>query len=374
MHLSFQKSFYVIGSIIGLCAVFILAKAVLIPIAFAFLTACILFPAARKLESWGTNEPVAALLSILGVFLVFGVATFLFSNQMLQLSDNTFTDFKVKNLNVLADATLFINENIEFLPPLEKGDLLHKIQNWVNRSAGTLVSKTFSSTANIIFGLITAIIYTFLILIYKRGLVRGLLQFYPQDQRDRAFKMLKSVQQVGQQYLLGMMIVVLILGCVNSFGLWIIGLDTPFLFGFLAAFLALIPYAGTSLGAALPVLYAILSYDSLWIPIIIAAFFWCVQVIESNFLTPKIAGGSLQINPLSSILAIVIGASVWGIAGMILFLPLAAMVKVVCEEYEELKPLALLIGQQNYHTQNADDTVMGRGMKRIRALFSFLKK
>ncbi|MGM0462050.1 MAG: AI-2E family transporter [Fibrobacterota bacterium] len=373
MHLSFQKSFYVIGSIIGLCAVLILAKAVLIPIAFAFLTACILFPATRKMESWGTNEPVAALLSILGVFLVIGTTVFLFSSQILQLSDS-FTDFKVKYLNVMADATLFINENIEFLPPLEKGDLLHKIQNWVNKSAGTLVSKTFSSTANITFGLITSIIYTFLILIYKRGLVRGLLKFYPQKQRDRAFKMLQSVQQVGQQYLLGMMIVVLILGCVNSFGLWIIGLDTPFLFGFLAAFLALIPYAGTSLGAAIPVFYSILSYDSIWMPITIAAFFWCVQVIESNFLTPKIAGGSLQINPLSSILAIVIGASVWGIAGMILFLPLAAMVKVVCEEYEELKPLALLIGQQNYHTQNADDTAMEKGMKRIRALFSFLKK
>jgi predicted PurR-regulated permease PerM len=174
-----------------------------------------------------------------------------------------------------------------------------------------------------------------------------LVIFIPRSIENKAFKMFKSVQKVGQQYLFGMMIIVLILGFVNSIGLLIIGIDNPFLFGFLAAVLALIPYAGTFLGAAIPILYAFINYDSIWMPLTIAIFFWFVQVIESNFLTPKIVGGNLKINALTSILSIIIGASVWGIAGMIIFLPFAAMLKVVCEEYEELKPIALLIGDQN---------------------------
>jgi len=369
MHLSFQKVFYIIATVIGLLTILILAKVVLIPIAFAFLIAFILFPLARKLEFWGTNEIVSAFLSILGLLLIVGAAIFLFSNTIIHISEDL-TDFKVTILNVFADATLFINKNIGFLPQLEKGELLDNIKNWLNESSGVLLGQAFSSTTNIVFGLLTSIIYTFLILIYRKGLVRALISFYPQEHRENAFKMFKSVQQVGQQYLFGMMVIVLILGFVNSIGLWIIGIDYPFLFGFMAAVLALIPYAGTFLGSAIPVLYALISYDSIWMPITIAIFFWLVQLIESNYLTPKIVGGNLKINAFTSIISIIIGASIWGIAGMVLFLPFAAMLKTVCEQYIELKPFALLIGESNYNTKNMNDKFTGKWFKKIKTLFS----
>lgn len=370
MNLSFQKVFYVIATFIGLFAILILAKAVLIPIAFAFLIAFILFPVVRKFESWGANEIVSASLSILGLALIIGGGVFLFSNQVILLSEDL-NHFKIKILDVFADATLLINKNIGFLPHhLEKGELLDKIKNWLSGSAGSLLSQAFNNTASFVLGLLMSVIYTFLILIYRNGLVRALTSFYPQEHRERAFKMFKSVQQVGQKYLLGMMVVLVILGFVNSIGLWIIGIDNPFLFGFLAAVLAIIPYAGTLLGAAIPILYSFITFDSIWMPITIAIFFWLVQVIESNFLTPKIVGGNLKLNALTSILSIIIGASVWGIAGMILFLPFAAMLKTVCEQYIELKPFALLIGEKNYNTKEVNDKFSGKWFKKIKTWFS----
>ncbi len=369
MHLSFQKVFYVIASVIGLFAILILAKAVLIPVAFAFLIAFILLPVVRKLESWGASEVLSALLSILGLLLIIGGGIYLFSNQIILLSQNL-TDFKAKILNLFADATILINKNFGFLPQLEKGELLDTIKNHLNESAGTLLSQTFNSTTNILFGILTTIIFTFLILIYRKGLVRALLGFFPLENRNKAFKMLKSIQQVGQQYLFGMTIIILLLGFVNSVGLWVIGIDSPFLFGYLAGFLALIPYAGTFIGAAIPVLYAFISHDGIWMPITIAVYFWFVQFIESNFLTPKIVGGNLKINALASILSIIIGASVWGIAGMVLFLPFAAMLKVVCEQYEELKPIALLIGEQNNTTKNVNNKYIGKWFKKVKSWFS----
>ncbi len=369
MHLSFQKAFYVIATVIGLFTILILAKIVLVPIAFALLIAFILFPVTRKFESWGTNKIMAAFLSILALLLVIGGGVFLFSNQIIQLSKDL-TDFKDKILGIFAEVTLFINKNIAFLPQLEKGQLFDKLKDWLNKSAGMLLGQTFRGTADFSFGLVTSIIFTFLILIYRSGLVRAFIRFFPQEKRKKAFKMFKSVQQVGQQYIFGMMVIVVILGVVNSLGLLIIGIDSPFLFGFLAAILALIPYVGTFIGAAIPILYSFISYDSIWIPIAIAIFFWGVQFIESNFLTPKIVGGNLKINALTSILSIIIGASVWGIAGMILFLPFAAMLKVVCEEYEELKPFALLIGEQNYKTKDVDDEFIGKWIKKIKIWFS----
>lgn len=369
MHLSFQKVFYAIATVVGLFAILIMAKAVLIPVSFAFLIAFILFPIARKFESWGTNETISAFLSILSLFLIIGGGIYLFSNQIVQLTKNL-TDFNAKILNVFADVTLLINRNNEFLPQLERGELMEKIKTWLNESGGRLIGQTFSSTASIIFGLLTSIIFTFLILIYRKGFVNALVSFYPLEHKDRAFRMFKSVQKVGQQYLFGMMVIMLILGLVNSIGLWIIGIDSPFLFGFLAAILAIIPYAGTILGAAIPVLYSFISYDSIWMPITIAIFFWFVQFIESNYLSPKIVGGNLRINALTSILSIIIGAAVWGIAGMILFLPFAAMLKAVCEEYIELKPFAMLIGDQKNHRKDNSDILNDKWFQKIKAWFS----
>jgi predicted PurR-regulated permease PerM len=248
--------------------------------------------------------------------------------------------------------------------------LLENIKNWLNESAGKLLSQTFNSTAQIIFGLITTIIFTFLILIYRKGLVLALISFFPKEHREKAFKMFKTVQQVGQKYLLGMMVVMVILGFVNSVGLWIIGIDSPFLFGFLAAVLAIIPYAGTFLGAAIPILYSFISYDSIWMPITITVFFWFVQFIESNYLSPRIVGGNLKINAFTSIFSIIIGASVWGIAGMILFLPFAAMLKVVCEKYEVLKPIALLMGEHNANTKDVNNKWIVKWGKKIKTWVS----
>jgi predicted PurR-regulated permease PerM len=126
-----------------------------------------------------------------------------------------------------------------------------------------------------------------------------------------------------------------------------IGIDNPFLFGFLGATLAIIPYIGTVLGAVIPIIYAFVSYDSLWMAVAVALLFWFIQLLSDNFLTPRIVGGSLKINALTAILSLFVGAAAWGLAGMILFLPFTAMLRVVCEEFEELKPVALILGEQN---------------------------
>jgi predicted PurR-regulated permease PerM len=369
MHLSFQKVFFVLGSVFGFVAFLVLAKEILIPLAFAFLISFILLPVSRKFEKWGANRIVSAVLSMFSMTLILVGGIFIFSNQIVDLSEN-FTDFKEKILQLFADVTHYINQKTGLTGDMEPGDLLEKLKSWLSRSGGDIAGQTFSGTSNFLVGLISTIVFTFLILIYRSGLVRAMVHFFPQENRERAFKMFKSVQKVGQHYLLGMTIIVLILGFVNSIGLWIIGVDNPFLFGFLAAILAIIPYVGTLVGAAIPILYAFMSYDSIWMPITIAIFFWAVQFIESNFLTPKIVGGNLKVNALTSILSIIIGASIWGVAGMILFLPFSAMFKEVCEEYIELKPVAMLIGDRNYNDEKKDGELQSKWFKKIRAWFS----
>jgi predicted PurR-regulated permease PerM len=351
MNISFQKLFYALAVVIGLFAIMILGKPILIPLAFALFMSFILFPLAKKLESWGMKKVLAAFLSVLTVILIISGGIFLFSTQLIELAKEL-TNFQDRIIRALADVTVYINKNVDFIPNLEKNELSDKIKGMFKESTGPLVSKTFTTSTTFLAGLFGTIIFTFLILIYRNGLTHALMGFSPVDKKERVLKMFKSIQQVGQKYLSGMVLLIFTTGLANSIGLWIIGIDNPFLFGFLAAFLAIVPYVGTALGALIPILYAFVSYDSLWPVFAVAILFWFVQLVTDNFLSPKIVGGSLRINALASILSLIIGALVWGVAGMILFLPFTAMLKVFCAEYEELRPIALLIGNHDYKENN----------------------
>ena len=346
MNLSFQKLFYAIATVFALFAILILAKPILIPLSIALLISFILFPLARKFETGRIGKTFAAFLSIFVVILIIAVVIYFFSTQIMSVAQD-FTHFKDKIINAFTDVTVYINNNVSFVENLERDELFNRMKAWLTDSTGFLLSKTVNGTATMLAGLLATIVFTFLFLIYRDGLTQAFLAFSPEDKRNRVFKMFKSVQQVGQKYLFGMLFLTLVIGLANSVGLLIIGIDNPFLFGFLGAALAIIPYIGTTMGAIIPVIYAFVSYNSIWTAVAVALLFWAVQLVSDNFLTPKIVGGSLKINALTAILSLFIGAAVWGLAGMILFLPFTAMLRVICEEFEELKPLALIMGEQN---------------------------
>ncbi|MBP6184285.1 MAG: AI-2E family transporter [Saprospiraceae bacterium] len=359
MNFSFQKLFYAIATIFSLLAIMVIGKPILISLGFALLLSFILYPLTKRFESWRLNYIIAAFLSILVLFILFGGVVLFFSTQISQLP-NDLSNFQDKLMVLFTDLIVYINANINLEKDLKSAELLEQIRTWVQSVAFPVAEDTFYSTTRFLAGLLATVIYTFLLLIYRKGLTQAFVQFAPEANRDRVLNMLKNVQKVGQKYLTGVVTLILILGFANSIGLWIIGIDSPFLFGFLAAAMSIIPYVGTTLGASIPVLYAFMTNDSLWIPLIITGMFWSIQLIESNFLGPKVIGSILSVNALAAILSLIIGASVWGIAGMILFLPFTAMLKVVCEEFEVLRPVALLIGSQS----NDDDDIRNKPVRK----------
>ena len=365
MNMSFQKTFYVIATVIALFVVLSFARVILIPLGLAFLITCILYPVTKKLEYWGLNEMLAAFLSILLFIAIIGGSLLFFSTQIISLSKEA-SDFQEKLMGLFTDVLVFLNTKTGFELNLDRTELLNQLKEWLKASAGTLAGSTFNSAAAFITLVMATFVYTFLLLIYRKGFTRAFIKFFPEAEAGRAFKMFKNIQQVGQNYLSGMLTLIIILGFANSIGLWIIGIDSPFLFGFLAATLSIIPYVGTTLGATIPVVYAFMSHDALWEPIAVIILFWSVQVVETNFLSPKIVGSRIKVNALAAILSLIIGAAVWGIAGMILFLPFASMLKVICEEFEPLQPVALLIGDQNDTEKKRNNKTAGKAHKSIK--------
>ncbi len=362
MKFSFERLFYAIATVFAIFAFMIFAEPILIPLAYALLISFILLPVAQKFESWGLNRVLATLITMLAVVFLIGGGIFFLSTQIIDLAKE-FSQIKDKILQVLADITFYINANLKFVPDLEKDEMIEWLKNLVGESAGYLVGQTFNNTAAFLASLLSTIVFIFLILIYRSGLTYAFTLFFDEGERKKALEMFKSMQQVGQRYLLGMVILIIILGSANSIGLLIIGIDNPFLFGFLAALLAIIPYVGSTLGAAIPILYTFVTFDSIWMTVAVVVLFWVIQFLEGNFLSPKIVGGSLKINALAAILSIIIGGSMWGIAGMILFLPFTAILKVLCEEYESLRPIGVLIGEQNLKMDEKEDKSIGKKLQ-----------
>ena len=373
MSLSFQKLFFAIATVIAFFAILILARPILVPLGFALLISFILYPLAKKLETLGINRMFAAFLSMLIMALIIGGGISFFLTQITNLP-NVLSDFQDKIMGLLKDIIIYINSHVNLETDLEQDYLIEQLTEWFKNVAFPVAENTFYTTTSFLAGLLATIVYTFLLLIYRTGLTQAFIKFSPIDKRGIAFNMFKKVQKVGQKYLSGMIVLIIILVLANSLGLWIIGVDSPFLFGFLAAAMSIIPYVGTTLGASIPILYAFMSHDSLWIPFAVAVLFWAIQLIESNFLSPKIVGSSLQINALAAILSLLIGASVWGVAGMILFLPFVAMLKVICEEYEPLKPVALLIGDQKEDENGMQGRSIFNRLEKIRIRMSKFNK
>ncbi len=107
----------------------------------------------------------------------------------------------------------------------------------------------------------------------------------------------------------------------------------------------MVPFLGPIFGSILPVLYALLTMDSLIYPLLVLGGFYVIQLFESNLFTPTIVGSQVSMNAMVTLFLLFVGAQIWGLAGMILFIPMGAILKVVCDEVDSLKPLGFLLGR-----------------------------
>jgi predicted PurR-regulated permease PerM len=341
---SSKKVFYSLGAVVLIFGIMYIAKGMLIPLAFAILGLVILYPISRWFEKKGINHLFSSILTvIIAVLIVLGIIA-LFSTQVANVVGDI-QNFSGKLTDTLKNLINSLNQILPEGAEIDRTRLLERGKQFLFESGGPIISETIGFTGEFVSGALITLIYLFFILFYLRRIVEALTLLVEEEQRKKFREMLASIQKVGQEYVTGILTLIIILGILYSIALSIFGLDYPILFGFLAAIMAIVPYIGTATGVLIPVAYAFFTFDSMLLPLGILLTFWGIQIVEGNFLTPKIVGGSMHINALAAIFALILGGFIWGIAGMILFLPLMAMFRIVCRYYKGLHPLAKLIGE-----------------------------
>ena len=249
-------------------------------------------------------------------------------------------------------------------------------KDWINENASTImeaplsfVGQSISSSTALLTSTLLCFLYTFFLLLYRSSIKQFVLIQFTEEKRTKAEDVLKKIQTVIQKYLSGIAIVMVVLGVMNSFGLFFIGIDYPLFWGFLAAFLAIIPYVGTFIGGFLPFAYSLATADSLLQPTLVIVLFTFVQALEGNIITPKIVGSSVKINPLAAIIALVTGGFIWGVAGLILALPLIAVLRIIMAQIDFLKPLSVLLSNNFYGNSEVFEEKFDKERFRVRSFF-----
>lgn len=341
---SLDKTFKILSILVLSCVVLVFGKPLFIPLAFALFISFILYPICKKLESKGVSKGLAASAGI-GILFLFGavLVSILYIQLVRFASDWGEMSSKFSSLMDSVKSYFISSWN------LNPGE----VDRWSDDLVHSLASRVFSlvETFSISFFvnvvmLILIPIYVFLILYYRHLLVELVLGFFPKERTAKMREVVVLAVSTYYGFVKGMLVVYFTVGILNSIGLLLLGIPHAILFGFLTAIMTFIPYIGIVVASLLPISYAWITYDSAWYPLGVVAVFAFVQYLEANLIFPWAVSQRLKLNTFATLIVIITGGVLWGAAGMILFVPFAAILRLIAERIDGWDGLARFLGKE----------------------------
>ncbi len=333
--------------IVGLAVVFMFivnAANILSPILLAFFLTILLYP----LFKWLIGKKVPEMLAIAIVLLVLLTVMALFVWFISTNISRLIADFPTLKANVtihLENLSNWINRKTNFSTQRQLQLINQQSEKLVNFAGGYLGGIASSVTALFIFfGLVP--IYIFLLLFYRNLLLRFLFLWYKESEHDRVRETVQEMKAIIKSYLGGLLIQIAYITILLGGVLMLFGIKHALLIGVLFAILNLIPYIGALIGNVIGVLLTLTSSESLSPILTVLIAIAAVQFLDNNILMPKIVGSKIRINALTSIVAVITGGALAGIAGMFLSLPVIAVLKVVFDRSNHLRQWGVLLGDE----------------------------
>jgi predicted PurR-regulated permease PerM len=291
----------------------------------------------RKLR----NRIIAILIAYLvAVVPLFAVLFFFFNQSRILFGD--ISSLRDKIGNMAGQFMDWFNEQFSIDPKTSSDWISENLSSTMDIPIG-VAQVSFQSGTTIMANMVLIVLITYFLLLYRTAFKNFFLSQVGPKYRETTEALFIQLRKLAKRYMIGQGVVVIILGILIGSGLWLIGVPYPFFWGFLAGFLEIIPYVGTSIGAILPITYMLMVSDSLWQPLAVLVWYIIIQQLEGNLISPNIMGASIKVNPLFIIIGLFLGGFIWGISGMILALPVLAISKEVFRSFEVLAPLSYLM-------------------------------
>lgn len=318
---------------------------IFIPVSFALLISFVLYPICAWMETKKIGRLLAISISMVFLILLGALLVTLFVSQFLSFVDE-WPAVKDKLFEAGEGLSQYMVESL--------GISREKQQAWISSisdpSGGNVlqfIRSTLTASAFSAVLLVLTPLYAILILYYRNYWMEVVYRLFPGEGRDSLRDIVRLTIDAYYNFIKGMGIVYVVVGSLNSVGLLLLGVPHAILFGFIASILTFIPYIGIIVGSLLPITMAWITYDSVWYPVGIIAIFTFVQYLEANIIFPMAVSRRLNVNTLVMLLAIFVGGLLWGMAGMILFVPYAGIAKLIADHNPKWKTLSMILGMDS---------------------------
>lgn len=339
------QSFIKYLQIIVLTAVILyFGRSVLVPVSYGLLIALVLYPVCKGLENyrWPRSLAIAAGLTI--VILLFCILLSLLFMQISMLrTDVPHLVEKLKPSLVSLQQWIETNAGVSITA---QNDWWKHVMDNAGNNTGSIVQSTISATAGGLVALFLIPVYAALFLYNRETFVEFLTKLTGNKFNITLHAVLNETIVTYFNFVKGVAMVYLIVGILNSIGLMALGIPHAMLFGMLTAVMTIIPYVGIVVSALLPITVAWITKDSIWYPIGVIAIFTFVQYLEANLIFPRVVATRIKVSTWATLIAIFAGGLLWGVSGMILFIPFLGILKIVSDHIPEWEALNILLGRK----------------------------
>src|SRR5215210_2735221 len=335
-------------AVLGVMAALYLLKTILIPVALAFLLACLLSPATNLLRRLLPLGPTGAAVVLFLLLTVVGLYVASLTAESLVRAANTLPrDVERLSQKLSHRLTDTIRDQPYLAGLLPEPGTINLVGDANRRMLLEHLSRRLIDlTGWVVQGLIVLILVVFL-LAESEMLTPKLVRFFapaPGDARA-AERTLQAMTRQIRAYLLARTLINTGLGGVLAVALWLMGVNFPVALGIIAAVMNFIPYVGQVIGGGLPVLVTLGQSESFADALIVAAVYLAVVTVEGYVVTPFVLGRSLDLNGTTVLLACLLWGFLWGLVGLILAMPITVTMKLVFQHVPALHRWADLMSQ-----------------------------
>ncbi|MFZ4398896.1 MAG: AI-2E family transporter [Bacteroidales bacterium] len=323
-------------------SILVIGEDIIIPLVFAFIIAILISPVVKFFVKIRINRVIAIVITLSLTFVIVFALCALLISQLSRFGDS-WPVLVDKFTLMLNQASNWASGYFDMSP--------YKIQKWIKETQSELlnisnarIGQTLFAIGNWIMVLFLVPVYVFIILYYQPLLLNFIRNVFAKSNQHEVSEIVTQTKTLIQRYLIGLVIEAVIVAGLDIAALLVLGIDFAILLGIIGALLNVIPYIGGLVAVALPMIVAIATKSSAWYAIYVLIAYYVIQIIDNNYIVPIIVSSKVKINALFSIIVVFVGNAIWGISGMFLSIPLLAIVKLIFDHVEPLKPWGLLLG------------------------------
>lgn len=319
-----------------------IGQEIIVPALFSIMIAVLLNPLVNFLQKRKVPRITAISITLVFACLVVTLLVYFICSQLFMFSEKL-PVLEKRFSDLLQESVRWVSHTFH-IPQWKINQWLTKSRTEVLMNSSSLIGTTLNTITGIMTLAILIPIYVFMMIYYEPLFIEFIKRVFNKSNHAKIGEMITESKIAMQHYLSGLLLEAVIVAVMNAAGLLILGIQYALLWAIIGAILNVIPYIGGIIAVSFPMLMALVTKDSFSYVFLVMLVYIIVQMIDNNYIMPKVVASKVKINALVSVVVVLIGGGLWGISGMFLSIPLTAVVKIICDRVQVLKPYGYLLG------------------------------